>query len=68
MYDLICQACSLFLLTLKPHQFVVFEVINGEKAAFNNTVFGKRKKRTIEAIIKTMHSSLERDAGSIKVI
>lgn len=30
-------------------------VINGEKSAFNNSVFGKRRYRTIEAIIKSIY-------------
>jgi len=38
-----------------------FSVINGEKSAFNNTVFGKRRKRTIEAIINNLHSNYDRE-------
>ncbi len=38
------------------------KAINGEKAAFNNTVFGRRKRRTIEAIIKNMHLNFDKDS------
>jgi hypothetical protein len=41
-------------------------VINGEKAAFNNSVFGKRRKRTIEAIINNLHKTYEKEG--LKVI
>ncbi len=34
-------------------------MINGEKSAFNNSVFGKRKKRTIEAILTSLYSTYE---------
>jgi hypothetical protein len=34
-------------------------VINGEKSAFNNSVFGKRRKRTIEAILTSMYNTYE---------
>ena len=43
-----------------------FKVINGEKSAFNNSVFGKRRKRTIEAIIANLYKNYEKD--SYKVI
>lgn len=41
-------------------------MINGEKAAFNNSVFGKRRKRTIEAIINNLHKTYEKEG--LKVI
>jgi hypothetical protein len=37
----------------------VFKVINGEKSSFNNTVFGKRRKRTIEAILNNLHTQFD---------
>ena len=33
----------------------LIQVINGEKSAFNNSVFGKRRKRTLEAIINNIY-------------
>ena len=34
-------------------------MINGEKSSFNNTVFGKRRKRTIEAILNNLHTQFD---------
>jgi hypothetical protein len=38
---------------------LLFPVINGEKSAFNNSVFGKRRKRTIDAILTSLHTTYE---------
>lgn len=40
-------------------------VINGEKSAFNNSVFGKRRKRTIEAILTSLHSKYEKESSKV---
>lgn len=40
-------------------------MINGEKSAFNNTVFGKRRKRTIEAIINNLHTNYDRESFKV---
>ena len=34
-------------------------MINGEKSSFNNTVFGKRRKRTIEAILNNLQTKFD---------
>ena len=39
-------------------------MINGEKSSFNNTVFGKRRKRTIEAILNNLQTKF--DPSNIK--
>lgn len=52
---------KLLILHLHLPMNVFILVINGEKAAFNNTVFGKRKKRTIEAIITSLYENCEKD-------
>jgi hypothetical protein len=41
-------------------------VINGEKSSFNNSVFGKRRYRTIEAIIKTIYEKESLKVRSLK--
>ncbi len=41
-------------------------MINGEKSAFNNTVFGKRRRRTIEAILTSLYSTYEKDGSKPK--
>lgn len=38
-----------------------FQVINGEKSAFNNSVFGKRRKRTIEAILTSLYTNYDKE-------
>jgi hypothetical protein len=43
----------------------IFSVINGEKSAFNNSVFGKRRKRTIEAILTSLYTSYEKDNAKV---
>ena len=40
-------------------------MINGEKSAFNNSVFGKRRKRTIEAIIVSLHTKYEKETSKV---
>lgn len=44
-----------------------FKVINGEKSAFNNSVFGKRRKRTIEAIITNLYKNYEKDSYKVTI-
>ena len=34
-------------------------MINGEKSSFNNTVFGKRRNRTIEAILNNLYLNFD---------
>ncbi len=41
-------------------------MINGEKSAFNNTVFGKRRRRTIDAILTSLYSTYEKDGSKPK--
>lgn len=40
-------------------------MINGEKSAFNNSVFGKRRKRTIEAILTSLNLTYEKENAKV---
>ena len=54
----------------EPGLIVAFyrrQVINGEKSAFNNTVFGKRRKRTIDAIITSLHQTYDKENFKVNV-
>ena len=40
-------------------------MINGEKSAFNNSVFGKRRKRTIEAILTSLYKTYDKETSKV---
>ncbi len=59
-----CKQNFVVFLNLKHLFTLLNKVINGEKSSFNNTVFGKRRKRTIEAILKNLQ--IKYDPSNIK--
>ncbi|RNA22577.1 GTPase-activating Rap Ran-GAP domain 3 [Brachionus plicatilis] len=48
-------------------EFLLVKLINGEKSAFNNSVFGKRRKRTIEAILTSLFSTYDKENAKSKI-
>ncbi|CAF0797732.1 unnamed protein product [Brachionus calyciflorus] len=48
-------------------EFLLVKLINGEKSAFNNSVFGKRRKRTIESILRSLFTNYDKENSKNKV-
>jgi hypothetical protein len=57
---------SNFILFFKQIKIrLLIAVINGEKSAFNNSVFGKRRKRTIEAILTSLYKTYDKETSKV---